>query len=129
MNSPASVVRGLASMDARSVRIALWALRSHGRSRRQLRAGGVGAVELTAPAFVRPLDRRVLLAVLRVRRASCLERSVVLQRFDASAGRPRVLIVAVTKPGADFRAHAWLDGERQRDPELHEIARFAAPGS
>jgi len=52
---------------------------------------------------------------------------VVLQRFDAGAGRRRILIVAVTKPGPEFRAHAWLEGERQRDPQLHEIARFAAP--
>lgn len=122
-----SAARGFAAMDARSLRSAVWALRSLNRSRRQLRTGGVAAVDLTSPASVRALDRRVLLAVLRVHRASCLERSVVLQRFDSSAGRRRVLIVAVTKPGADFRAHAWLEGERQLDPALREIARFAAP--
>lgn len=70
-----------------------------------------------------------MLAVLRLRGATCLERSLVLQRFDAAAGRARVLIVGVTGPGDGFRAHAWLDGDRQGDTELREIVRVAAPAS
>jgi len=82
---------------------------------------------VTAPPTTRPVDRRAVLAVLRARGASCLQRSVVLQRFDAAAGRRRALILAVSPPGDGFRAHAWLDGDPEPDTGLHEIARRPAP--
>ena len=82
---------------------------------------------MIAPPTTRPVDRRAVLAVLRARGASCLERSAVLQRFDAAAGHPRALIIAVSRPGGGFRAHAWLDGDTEPDTGLHEILRRAAP--
>ena len=51
------------------------------------------------------------MAVLRLRRETCLTRSVVLQVWDAAQGLPRDLVIGVTAPGDGFRAHAWLDGE------------------
>ena len=50
-------------------------------------------------------------AVLRRRSASCLERSVVLQRWHAAHGRPLDVVIGVKLPVSDFLAHAWLDGE------------------
>lgn len=49
------------------------------------------------------------MAVLRARRATCLERSLVLQRWDADHGRRVAIVVGVTH--RPFRAHAWLEGE------------------
>jgi hypothetical protein len=115
------------AVDPTSIRVGAWAWRAHRRGRDQLRRTGLTDLDLPAPAAERPKDRRAVLAVLRLRGATCLERSLVLQRFDAAAGRARVLIVGVTGPGDGFRAHAWLDGDRQGDTELREIVRVAAP--
>jgi len=119
--------RAAGRADGRTVRAAGWALRSHRRTRRHLRFGRLSDIDVTAPPTTRPVDRRAVLAVLRARGASCLERSVVLQRFDAAAGRPRALIIAVGRPGGGFRAHAWLEGDPEPDIGLHEILRRAAP--
>jgi len=63
-----------------------------------------------------------VLAVLKRLDPSCLERSLVLQRWLAAHGDYREIVIGVT--GADaFRAHAWLDGEE--GPGFHEIARVA----
>ena len=117
------------AVDPTSIRVGAWAWWAHRRGRDQLRRTGLTDLDLPAPAAERPKDRRAVLAVLRLRGATCLERSLVLQRFDAAAGRARVLIVGVTGPGDGFRAHAWLDGDRQGDTELREIVRVAAPAS
>lgn len=65
--------------------------------------------------------------VLRHRGASCLEAAVVLQRWHAAHGRPVDLVIGVTSPGADFHAHAWLEGE-ESPPEgtFTEIVRRSA---
>lgn len=59
--------------------------------------------------------RRGVTAVLRRTGTSCLERSMVLQAWDAAHGRHRDLVVGVTAPGrstiSNFRAHAWLEGD------------------
>jgi hypothetical protein len=92
-----------------------------------LRNEGLQELALSAPANLRAVDRSAAVAALSLFGASCLERSVVLQRFDAAAGRPRDVIIGVTAPGAAFRAHAWLQGEHQRDGALHEITRRPTP--
>jgi hypothetical protein len=61
--------------------------------------------------------------VLRRLEPSCLERALVLQRWLAAHGEPRVVVIGVTA-AQDFRAHAWLDGEPA--PGFHEIARVGA---
>jgi hypothetical protein len=40
---------------------------------------------------------------------TCLERSLVLQRWMAGHGEPRAVIVGVAGP-RNFKAHAWLGG-------------------
>ncbi len=67
--------------------------------------------------------------MLRSVRASCLEKAVLLQRFDAATGKARAVIIGVTAPGRGFRAHAWLEGERQTDTAFHEIVRHRTPVS
>ena len=114
------------SIDLRTARGALWTLQSRVAVRKQLRLSGVRDVQLPRPPSARPKDRRVTVLLLRSVTATCLERSLVLQRFDASAGVPRALIIGVTAPQRGFRAHAWLEGEHA-DAELKEIVRHETP--
>jgi hypothetical protein len=46
---------------------------------------------------------------------SCLVRSIVVQAWDAAHGHRRDLIIGVTGR-TEFRAHAWLDGDRVPSP-------------
>jgi hypothetical protein len=68
-------------------------------------------------------------AVLRRRQATCLERSLVLQRWLAAHGDRRDLVIGVKAPGEEFGAHAWLEGEPPTDgiSEFTELLRRPAP--
>jgi hypothetical protein len=123
----ANAGRKLRHVDVLAVRSALWTLRTRADSAKQLRFGGLPGVRLTAPPSLRPKDRRVVVSLLRALGASCLERSLVLQRFDAATGMARTVIIGVTSPGRGFRAHAWLAGEPQRDGDFREIVRHEIP--
>lgn len=120
--------RRVLALDPGTVRTAGWALLALRSARHQLRHRALREVDLGAPAAVRAKDRRAAVATLRVAGASCLERSLVLQRFDAAAGCPRDLIIGVTAPESGFRAHAWLAGEELLDGSFQEITRHRPPG-
>jgi hypothetical protein len=63
--------------------------------------------------------------VLRHGNATCLERSLVLQRWYAAQGIERDVVIGVTSP-ADFSAHAWLDGDpTEPAAEFRELHRLA----
>ena len=66
------------------------------------------------PPPVNASGARAVRVVLHLTRASCLERSLVLQRWLASHGVARDVIVG-TEGGthSGFAAHAWIDGEPQ----------------
>jgi hypothetical protein len=67
-------------------------------------------------------------AALRRRGHPCIERSLVLQAWHAAHGEPRDVIVGVTAPREEFRAHAWLDGEEPCAGERFvELTRRRAP--
>ncbi|MBM9469137.1 nucleotidyltransferase family protein [Nakamurella leprariae] len=121
-----------------------WAVAALLSARRQLTTAGVTDVELPAPPQVRAADRSAVVATLDEQRATCLERSLVLQRFDADGGRPRELVVAVTDPGPDrtpgcaaadgdpvgaVHAHAWLEGDTAPQAGFRELLRSPAPGA
>jgi hypothetical protein len=86
-----------------------------------------------AHAGVRPLPIErgrglVVHRTLSVFRATCLERSLILQSWHASTGDPRDLVIGVSGPGEEFGAHAWLDGlETPADRVFHELTRVAPP--
>lgn len=102
--------------DIATLRAAWWALRAARRARRALSRDGVGPIALPpAPPLPAHAGRGVA-AVLRRSSYSCLVRANVVQAWDAAHGRPRDLIIGVTGPGPEFRAHAWLAG----DPACHE---------
>jgi hypothetical protein len=66
--------------------------------------------------------------VLKRAGASCLVRSLVLQRWHATHGTRRDLVIGVTSPASGFRAHAWLEGEPAHTTvEFVELTRQPAP--
>ena len=96
--------------DIATLRAAGWTARALRQARRTLRAGGVAGARVGAPP---PLPRsagRGVEAVLRRSRASCLERALVLQRWEAAHGVPAAVVIGVQGPARGFRAHAWLEG-------------------
>ena len=107
-----------------AARCGWWAARSVRAVRRELRVRPVGEVRVPPPPTApgRRGERGVSLALRRFE-PSCLERALVLQRWLAARGDPRDVVIGVTAPDADFRAHAWLDGESPH--EFREIARVA----
>jgi len=115
-----------ARFDPAALRAAWWALRALAVARRKLRAGALRDVTLPAPPPLAPRGKRGVEAVLRRRPHSCLERSLVLQRWLAAQGEPRDVVIAVTS-SRDFQAHAWLDGDPApvATPRFEELLRLA----
>ena len=93
-----------------TLRAALWAGITLHRARRGLRRQPLREVRLKSPPPLPAAAVRGVTTVLRRRRASCLERSLVLQRWHSAHGEPHDIVIGVTGP-IDFLAHAWLDGE------------------
>lgn len=113
-----------AALDPSSLRAAAWAFRAVRSARRQLAARGLAEVRITDPPALPLRAERGVHAVLRREDPSCLERSLVLQRWLAAHGEPRAVVVGVSAPD-DFRAHAWLEGEAVGgEPVFHEITRL-----
>jgi hypothetical protein len=105
-----------------ALRGAWWAARSVREVRGQLEHRRHDDIDVPAPPSAgRGTDRGVQ-AVLRRLRPSCLERSLVLQRWLAAQGDRRALVIGVEAPGGRFRAHAWLEGEPA--PGFQEITRL-----
>ena len=131
MNSSRSIDLELPRHSPANLRSALWTLRAHALARRELRRAGIERTPpLPPPPSLPPAAIRGVLAVLRRRNASCLERSIVLQRWFASQGRPLELVIGVNSSGETFGAHAWLEGENpphgQDESEYQEIHRLPA---
>jgi hypothetical protein len=114
-----------------ALRGAAWALRALRSVRTQVGHSGLSASNrLPPPPQLPPGAVRGVNAVLRRRRASCLERSLVLQTWLASRGERRDLVIGVTPPDDQFQAHAWLEGEEQcHEEEFHHLIRRPAPPS
>lgn len=104
-----------------------WALRAWWRCRRQLRRGGLQAVTLPVPPANRPGAHNGIQRTLTVVRASCLERSLVRQRWFAAQGRPCDIVIGIRGPVADFGAHAWLDGDPEDTDVFTELKRWPPP--
>lgn len=98
-----------------------WTVVQHRRLQRTLPAGGMGAPVAAPPRLPRGAGR-VVVAVLRVRGATCLERSLVLQAWLAARGERRDVVIGVRRADAVL-AHAWIDGleDGTRYVELHRL--------
>jgi hypothetical protein len=110
-------------VDLATLRAALWTVRALVQARWRLRRG-LGRSVAAPPRLPRAAGRGVR-GVLRRWPATCLERALVLQRWEAAHGSPRPVVIGVRGRAEGFRAHAWLDGEP--DPaaaEYQELARL-----
>jgi len=113
--------------DRHDVRAAWWTWFAIRDARNRLRAGAVRNVRLRTPPAVPASASRAMRLVLWLRRPSCLERSLVLQRWLLAQGVERDVVVGTNgSPGLDFTAHAWLEGEPLPDGRRYvEILRLA----
>lgn len=92
-------------------RTLVWSVRGVRQVRRQLRRQGLQAVRLPVPPAAGRGSQRGLAAGLRAGRASCLERSLVRQRWYRAAGRDVPILIGVNGSTEQFGAHAWLEGD------------------
>lgn len=110
-----------------NLRAGRWAARTAREARRQLRARSLLDVRVPAPPA---LPKSALLGVrlgLRTAHASCLERSLVLQRWHADHGNHVDVIIGVRGP-TEFGAHAWLEYESPpAEQGFRELLRLASP--
>jgi Transglutaminase-like superfamily len=109
-----------------TLRAALWTIRALLQARRQLRRGNFREVRITAPPALPAGAERGVYGILRRLRNTCLERSLVLQRWLAANERPAAVIIGVTRSSGAYHAHAWLEGEPGAEA-FHELVRLPAP--
>jgi hypothetical protein len=103
--------------------IVTWTERSLRAMRRELGSAGLRASVAPPPGGPVELGHAISLW-LRLRRATCLERSLIRQRWLASRGVPHEVLIGVATANS-FTAHAWLDNE---DSQGHAIlTRLPAP--
>ena len=101
----------------------VWAAGAVGEVRSQLGEGGVRAT-VPPPPSLPPAGIRGVTWGVALRRASCLERSLVLQRWHLAQGRERTVIIGVAVEGGTTLAHAWLEGEEHHNDRSYvEITR------
>jgi hypothetical protein len=93
-------------------RAAWWAWRALRTTRAQLRAGAVRDVRVPSAPPVPESAARAVRLVLSRESPSCLERSLVLQRWFLAHGVARDVVVGTSGNASnEFTAHAWVDGE------------------
>ena len=112
--------------DVTTLRAAAWTFRELERLRRNLRRSGIGASMVRPPRRVPQTGARGVYRVLRLRNATCLERSFLLQAWYSAQGFDRDIVIGVTAPAEGFTAHAWLDGDpTEPDGPYRELHRLA----
>jgi len=100
------------------------------RTRRALAREGLDGASVPAPPRLPGSARRGVLVVVRRRDNTCLERALVLQRWEASQGRGADVVIGTTGARDGFRAHAWLETMPDA-PEgaFTELFRLPAPSA
>jgi hypothetical protein len=121
-------VRRLARLDVPTLRAALWAFWALRLTKRDLARRGLEGARVPAPPALPGSAGRGVMAILRRRPSTCLERALVLQRWEAAHGAASDVVIGVPGPGGDFVAHAWLDSMPDgQAAAYHEIHRIPAP--
>lgn len=111
-------------VDVPTVQAAAWAWRELRRLRQVLPQEGLQASARRPPPLPEGAARGVL-GVAWLGRATCLERSIILQSWASAHGRDYDIVVGVD-PAGSFRAHAWLEEFDGPQPEYLEITRKPA---
>lgn len=105
---------------------ARWAHRAKAQAAAGLSGEGLAAAVASPPTTQRGSLRGVRL-VLRLERATCLERSFVIQRWWLEAGVPLDVVIGVKQSPRGVKAHAWVDRfDRDQSDEFRVIRRHAA---
>lgn len=119
-------VRAALGWRLAAARGAVWAWRACAAAHRQLQAVPLDGLALPpVPELPRAAGLGVH-AVVRRTRWSCLERAVVRQRWLASQGAARDLVIGVSA-GPPFAAHAWLEGDPAASSDgYEELSRHPA---
>jgi transglutaminase superfamily protein len=113
-------------LNPQALRAAWWANRALTQARRALARSELEQISLAPPPALPAGAGYGVDAVLRRRSASCLERSLVLQRWHAAHGRQLDVVIGVKAPVSDFLAHAWLEGEPPpADMTFGELVRLS----
>ena len=99
--------------------------------RRGLATEGLNAgSRLSDPPYAAPWLTGLVAARLTMQHATCLERSVIMQRWLIAVGQPHDLLIGVKSPRETTIAHAWLDHEDSRGHHvLIRLPPDSAPGS
>jgi hypothetical protein len=117
----------LADVDVPKIRAAWWAVRALRKVRRDLARDGVKAVVPPPPRLPDRAGRGVV-AVVRRSSATCLEESLVLQRWLAAHGQPHDVVIGVAPGGERIDAHAWVEGTQDAGLESYvELHRLPPP--
>lgn len=95
-----------------TLRAAGWSMVALRRLRKEIPSEGL-EVRVLAPPAVSPEGIRGVEAALRMRKATCLERSLIVQRWLMAYGNPHEVLVGVSG-GSKMEAHAWI---HRYDPE------------
>jgi hypothetical protein len=78
------------------------------RLRREIPSEGLD-VRVLAPRTASSRGVRGVEAALRLRHATCLERSLIVQRWLMADGSPHDVLVGVNGGARSMEAHAWID--------------------
>jgi Transglutaminase-like superfamily len=101
------VLRYLAEPGLPTVRSAAWAIFALHQLRREMPGEGLD-VRVLAPPGAASGGVRGVEAALRLGRATCLERSLIVQRWLMACGRSHDVLVGVTGGSQSVEAHAWI---------------------
>jgi len=82
---------------------------------------------LPDPPYAAPWLTGFIAVRLAMLHATCLERSVIMQRWLMAIGRPHDLLIGVKSPRETTIAHAWLDHEDSRGH--HVLMRLPPSGA
>jgi transglutaminase superfamily protein len=122
--------RALRLLTPANLRAAAWAYAALRRTSRSLARDGLQGAHVDPPPRLPASAGAGVFAVARRRPATCLERALVLQRWEAEHGDPADVLIGVRGASGDFRAHAWLETMPDAPPGAFEIIhRLPAPTS
>lgn len=128
MTGPLSLLRLAGAARRHDPAVVGWSWRALRRTRRELRRTTLDEVVLPRPPSRPGSGAFTVERVLAWRRASCLERCVVMQRWYASLGQAVEVTVGVTSPATGFRSHAWLSIDPEAaQPSMTVLHRHRPP--
>jgi hypothetical protein len=96
--------------------------------RTSLQTEGIDArSRLRDPPYAARWLTGLVTARLAMQHATCLERSLIMQRWLMAIGRPHDVLIGVRSPRETTVAHAWLDHEDSRGH--HVLMRLPPAGA